>query len=355
MRRTIALALLLSGMPAAASELADYLRSNGRAPADYVLSKVAAYPVVILGENHWLAHDAELVRSVVEGLRQRRVALAMEVLPAEAQGKIDRLVSAERWDSALAMEILRLADWPYAEYREILHAVWQANRTPADTPPLTLIALGPPQDWRAKGIRYDEFMAQRVIDYVGDERRHLLAYVGMHHAFTRYLQVERRGHGRATEFMNRFGNVLWRRYGQDVFLIALHKPEWCGPADDPNSASCLPFSGALDCAADGIGHAVAFDVVGSPIAELKFAQTSFYAFAYPHLRFYDYTDGYVWTETAENTTGVHLIPLAEYLPETATDPQRMAEWEKRAAELSHPFQRRGFDRVMNWRSNCGSP
>jgi hypothetical protein len=140
---------------------------------------------------------------VVGGLRQRRVALAMEVLPAEAQAKIDRLMSAEKWDSPLATEIMRLADWPYVEYREILHAVWQANRTPADTPPMMLIALGPPQDWRAKGIRYDELMARS--------------------------------------------------------------------------------------------------------------------------------------------------------PETATDPRRMAEWEKRAAELSHPFQRRGFERVMNWRSNCGSP
>jgi hypothetical protein len=64
--------------------------------------------------------------------------------------------------------------------------------------------------------------------------------------------------------------------GEDVFLIALHKPEWCGPPDDPTSLSCLPFGGAFDCAADGIGHAVTFDVIGSPVAELKFAPTSFY-------------------------------------------------------------------------------
>jgi heme-binding uptake protein ChaN (Tiki superfamily) len=352
-RRSIVIALLLSGMPAAGNELADYLRTNGRMPDEYILSKVATHSVVLLGENHWLAHDADLVQSIVPGLLQRGVALAMEVLPAEAQTKIDELVSAEQWNGPLATEIMRLADWPYAEYREILHAVWKANRTRADTPPMVLIALGPPSDWRKKGIRYDEFMAGRVMDYAGDERRHVVAYVGMHHAFTRYLQVERRIHGRASEFMNRFGNILWRRYGEDVFLIALHKPEWCGPPDDPTSLSCLPFDGALDCAADGVGHAVAFDVIGSPVAELKFAPTSFYAFAYPLLRLYDYADGYVWTETAENTTGVHQIPLAEYSPERANDSQRIAEWEKREAELSHPFQRRGFDRVTSWRTNCG--
>ena len=355
MRHAIAFALTLLaiGIPAGAQELSEYLRSKGSAPKEYVLSKVAAYPVVLLGENHWLAHDVALVRSIVPDLRQRGVALAVEMFPAEAQAKVDELVVAAEWNATLATEIMRLANWPYVEYREILHEVWQANRTQTDTPPMRLIALSPPYDFREKGIRYDEFISQRVIEYVGDERRHVVAYVGMHHAFTRYLQVDRRNGGRATEFMNRFGNILWRRYGEDVFLIALHKPEWCGPADDPTSVSCLPFSGAIDCAAAGIGHAVGFDVIDSPIAELKFPQTSFYAFAHPLLRLHDYTDGYIWTAAVENTAGVHLIPLAEYSPEDANDPQRLAEWEKRGAQMSHPFQRRGFDRVLNWRSDCG--
>jgi len=40
--------------------------------------------------------------------------------------------------------------------------------------------------------------------------------------------------------MDRFGNILWRRYAQDVFLIALDKPEMCGGGTQPESLSPRP-------------------------------------------------------------------------------------------------------------------
>jgi hypothetical protein len=354
MLRIFAVLVFLSTASATADELGDYLRANGKPPVDYVLSKVDAYPIVILGENHWMRHDAELVKTLVPQLHERGVALAMETLPAELQAKIDALVCAPEWDVAVATEIMRVAEWPYVQYREILHAVWKANRAAADAPPMKVIALGPPEDWREKGIRYDEFMAQLVIDYTGNADRHVLAYTGMHHAFTRYMQVERRKGEHATEFMTRFGNILWRRYGQNVFLIALHKTEWCGPLDNATSVSCPPFNGAIDCAASSLGHAVAFDITGSPIAEMKFPGTSFYAIAHPYLRFYDYADGYIWSVDPDHTIGADLIPLAEYAPEDAADATSIAAWDKRAAQLAHPYQRPGYEQVLKWRSKCVS-
>jgi hypothetical protein len=338
MRGALFSALLLLGVSAAADDLGQYLRAKAVPPPAYILSKTTAYPIVILGENHLLAHDPELVKSIVPELRRRGVALALEVLVAEAQPKIDELLRGAEWNDALATEIMRLSDWPYVEYRDILHAVWLANREAGDAPPMRVIALSPPEDWRKKGIQYDEFMARLVMDYVGDDRRHVVAYVGMHHAFTRYLQVERRNRGRAIEFMNRFGNILWRRYGEDVFLIALHKPEWCGPSDKATSVSCPPFNGAIDCAASAIGHPLAFDVAGSPIAELKFPENSFYAFGHPLLRFYDYADGYVWQQTFDDTAGVH----------------RMSDDSAGEVKQLEPLARPGYEPVRSWKSLCGS-
>ena len=191
-------------------------------------------------------------------------------------------------------------DWPYVQYRDILHRAWEANRT-ADAPQLKVIALGPPEDWRKLGIRYDAFLADRVRNYATDDRHRVLVYCGMHHAFTHYLQVERLQKGRATEFMDRMGNILWRQFGQDVFLVALHKPWGCGEGEDAFAKLCAPLGGAIDCAAaQNGGTPVGFDILGSPIAETKLDAKSFYATAHPLLRMVDFVDGYIWQEPVDD-------------------------------------------------------
>jgi hypothetical protein len=352
--RGIALLLCLAGsLAGAADPVADHLRANGKPPLEYVLSRLDAYPIVIVGEAHWIRSDAELIRAAVPHLRARGVALATEFYLASDQEKIDRLVSSPEWDAALANEIMRAAEWPYVQYRDILQAAWRANRVPGDAAPLRVIGLQPPADWREKKISYDGFMADRIREHAGPEAEHrVLVYCGMHHAFTRYQQVERGGPKRALEFMDRAGNILWRRYGQNVFLIAMHRPEWCGAFPNETSLSCLPFGGAIDCAAAELGNPVAFDVIGSPIAELKFPESSFYAKAHPHLRFMDYTDGYVWTEPVDRARRVDLIPLEEYSPESAKDAGSMARWTKRADDLAHPLRGPGLKGLAEWRSIC---
>jgi hypothetical protein len=348
--RGIALLLCLA---ASVPAVADHLRANGKPPLQYVLSRLDAYPIVIVGEGHWVRSDAELIRALVPHLRARGVALATEFYLASDQEKIDRLVSAPEWDAALANEIMRAAEWPYLQYRDILQAAWQANRVPGDAAPLRVIGLQPPADWREKKISYDGFMADRIRQHAGpDADQRVLVYCGMHHAFTRYQQVERGGPKRALEFMDRMGNILWRRYGQNVFLIALHRPEWCGAFPEETSLSCLPFGGAIDCAAAELGGPVAFDVIGSPIAELKFLESSFYAKAHPHLRFMDYTDGYVWAGPVDEARRVDLIRLEEYAPGNAKDPQSIEKWATRADDLAHPLRKPGLKALAEWRSLC---
>ncbi|HEY0591026.1 MAG TPA: ChaN family lipoprotein, partial [Thermoanaerobaculia bacterium] len=197
-------------LPSFADSLERHLRERGQAPGGYLLAKTDQHRIVIAGESHWQRADAELIRDLVPELRTRNVALAMEVLDAATQADIDALLAAPAWDAALANRIMRAGDWPYVQYRDILQRAWEANRA-SDGPRMKIIALGPPDDWREKKIRYDAFMADLVAKHLAEEGARLLVFCGMHHAFTRFQQIDRMRNGRPGEFMERMGNILWRR------------------------------------------------------------------------------------------------------------------------------------------------
>lgn len=352
MRNACAVFAFVLAMPLAADDLQDHLRQHGKPPADYLLSKLDDHRIVIVGENHWQRSDAELIGAMVPELRRRNVALAMEFFPASRQGDVDALLSAPAWNQALANEIMRAGDWPYVQYRDILHRAWEANRA-AGSPLLKIIALGPPQNFRELGIRYDAFLAEGVRSYATDDQHRVLVYCGMHHAFTRYLQVERLRDGRATEFMDRMGNILWRQLGQQVFLVALHKPEGCSGWEKPYATLCAPLGGSIDCAATRNGATpVGFDILGSPVAETKLDDKSFYATAHPLLRMVDYADGYVWQVPVDDMRMVELIPLAEYAPADAGQAEKRADWQKRGDDLANPKERTSWASLPDWRATC---
>ena len=178
----------------------------------------------------------------------------------------------------------------------------------------------------------------------------------MHHGFTRYLQVERLQGGRATEFMERMGNILWRQLGQEVFLVALHKPEGCAEGENAFARLCAPLGGAIDCAAVRNGSVpVGFDILGSPIAEAKFDARSFYAAGHPLLRLIDFADGYVWRAPVDEATMVELIPREEVDPAGAGDAEERAQWSQHADDLANPRRRASWASLPEWRAQCGTP
>jgi len=343
----------LTALTMSAGSLEQYLRMSGKPPADYILSRLANHRIVILGENHWQRNDVELVKRLLPDLRNQGIVFAAEVFQVERQADIDRLLAASEWDVNLAHDILRSSYWPYVQYREILEVAWKTNRVASKSPPLRVVAIGPPYDFREKKIRYDQFMVEHLLSAMPSKESHALAYVGMHHAFTRYLQIDRREGGRPSEFMDRFGNILWRRFAENVFLIALHKPDWCGPVGEGASVLCVPFGGQIDCAGLAVGKPTGFDVLESPIAELKFPEASFYASGHPLLRFIDYADGYIWTGPIDEVRLVDLIPLDEWSPEGMTKLGEPAKWQKRAADLANPYERRSWKSLKGWRTACG--
>ncbi len=325
--------------------------------------------MTILGEAHWIKQDADLVAALVPALRTAGIDLASELFPESAQARIDALTNAASWDEASANIVMRAANWPYVEYRNILRAAWAANQ--AGEPRIRVLALGPPPNWREvlgpRGQTYDSFMADRVAAHITQTRLRVVVYCGLHHAFTRYYQAELSMAGKAQGYMDRTGNILSRRYGEDVFLIALHKPVWCGDPEKPSN--CLPFSGRIDCAAAAVGWPVGFDVVGSPLASLAFETGDCYLRGHPGLRFGDYTDGYVWSASLEGIRLVSLIPLEDYAPDPAsraliahenpfTDDADVSEarlreiWASDTSKRDNVLAARGWSHLAGWKTAC---
>jgi hypothetical protein len=265
--------------------------------------------------------------------------------------------------------VMRAASWPYQEYRYLLRAAWSANQGVQRG--IKILALGPPPDWRnvllPRGITYDAFMADLVTRHVGETRRRVVVYCGMHHAFTRYYQAELNNAGRASGYMDRLGNILSRRFGEQVFLIALHKPIWCGNPAQPSY--CLPFGGRIDCEAARIGRPIGFDVVGSPLADMRFEPGDYYVYGHPALRFVDYADGYIWSGPIESFRPVTIIPLREYAPDGAAMGQvshsnpfndevdvsvkRLQEiWAQQTEAIRDIIANRKWKHLAGWQSRC---
>lgn len=351
------------------SAIATYLREHSQLPVNYVMSKATSHRITLIGEAHWLQQDVSLVAALIPLLHKAEIDLAAEIFPASEQPRIDELIRAPKWNDQLANAVMRAASWPYQEYRDLLRVAWSANQTAQR--PTKILALGPPEDWRdsllPRGITYDAFMADLVSKHIGQTRRPVVVYCGMHHAFTRYYQAELDNAGRASGYMDRMGNLLSRRFGEQVFLIALNKPIWCGNPTRPSY--CLAFGGRIDCEATKIGRPLGIDVVGSLLGEMRFDRADYYSYGHPDLRFVDYTDGYVWSGPIESFRPVTIIPLNEYAPDEAAMKQvthrnpfndevdvsltRLQEiWAQQTESSRDLLTSRKWKHLANWQSRC---
>lgn len=360
--RIVCTVLLLLGAGLAQAGPRRFLAA-AQSPEEYVLAKARQHRIVLLGESHWTAHDAELVTRLVPRLPEAGVgALGIEMLRARDQERIDALLAAPEWDERAAMAAMRTARWPYREYLEILHAAWRVNRAGTK---FRVLALGPEEDWRKtlipRGENYETHMADVAARYLAAPGSRVLLYMGLNHAFTRYYQPEfpRRAKDgtleRVDAFMDRTGNILWRRFGEEAFTIALHHPWRC--VEGGKLVRCLPLT--VDCDAS---HAAGFDVAGSPYEHAPIPPRFEYGLGHPALRLVDVVDGYIWSRPLDQYRAVELIPLAEFAPDqealayvgdnspftdekAQTPAQLEQQWREQQAWLLNARQTRGWGAV----------
>jgi hypothetical protein len=357
------------GAPATAGDLDEFIHS-ARTPADYVLSKLESHRVVLFGESHWVANEVELVAGIVPRLPNVGArTLAVEVFPAAMQERLDEVVNGNAWDEAGAVAVLRAAEMPHVEYLEIIRAAWLTNRENGPGT-LALVAMGPGPDWRKtlpEGEDYETFMADRIRHALNRRGGSLLAYLGLHHAFSRYVQPESTTDGRAWRFMVRSGNLLWWEMGEALFVIGTHRPFQCW--NEEAWDYCVPFNGVIDCASDRAGRgAFGFDTARSPFAELRFDSRVIYAGGYPDLRLVDFVDGWVWLGPIDELRQTRLIPLKEYAPDEESlavvrganpfDGKELAQedlerlWAEQTGSRERSILESRWKGVLDWREAC---
>lgn len=301
--------------PDEAAKLRTWLKNNGLSPVEYVLSKFDDHDLVIIGEPHRFRDHPVLIQQLIPRLAERGVdVLATEFARSVDQQLIDSLLNAPVWDEKLArkIQLLQYSLWPWREYLDIYKVAWQYNQglAPGQSR-LRIIGINCDPDWSViqtredlgdptkrkeawKGCSEADWAAAVLNETKAGEK--ILAYCGMHHAFSRYRQprVDEDGEFRGWGDI-RFGNHLRDSLGERVFTIALHSP-WYEKTSMYERFTLHPVEGAIDEVMEtriGARLPVGFDVVGSPFGELSDSNT-IYAVGYDHFTLATFCDGYIY-------------------------------------------------------------
>lgn len=240
---------LVSPKEADIASLAKLLDEHGKDPVGYAVSTARRHKLTIFGELHNRKENLLYLNQMIPALYHKAGVrcVAMEVCVADENPALSRLVTARVFDRALALQTARHEGWKtwgLKEYWDVFHTVWLLNRSlrPGqkpmrvigidrewDLPSLALLGLGddavPGPPWeRLRVLRLlpdlmlmdkrDEIMARNIEREILEKGERGIVWVGASHAYI--------GTGGRSGRMNRMGNMLYRKYGGQVFTIVLH-------------------------------------------------------------------------------------------------------------------------------------
>ena len=267
--------------------LRSFLYKRALPPVDYIASKFQDHDLVLIGEEHKIRWQVELVQEAIPAVYAKGVRnLVIEFLASRDQGDIDGLLrSRDHYDSALAMELFYRCDagWPFKEYIDILKVVWNFNKgLPKGAPPIRVLGCF--------NLEHNEkAWAKIVLDQVIAKGEKALVYCGIRHAFTRFERLFRRYDGKIDRIDERFGQYLFRALGNRVFTICLHSSRSTG--DSPAYSA----DGVIDAFLHKIPpgkRSFGVDLVGTPFGALV-ETTGPRAFGRKSVRLDEIWDGYI--------------------------------------------------------------
>lgn len=254
----------------AVANAARVVRETGLPGAEYLIGAFDTAPVVFLGEFPQVADHAAFVANTVPALGNAGVrTIALEHLRTADQAAIDALVGAvgkepEDFDAATAEELLFRRDvtWGFREYRDILQAVWEFNRTSGDSP-IRVQGLGLARDPETSPeqheVRLEAHMSEELAGVVAESAvgsRGVLVYVSARRAIPGIPDLAFRqaatAAGLTTTAPRRLAVWAEEELGTPSATILLHAP-W--PEESARYGLDYPAAGLLDHAVFASGRA----------------------------------------------------------------------------------------------------
>jgi len=309
--------------PADIAPYVEELEKCGAAPVDYLVRKCKKYDVVMVGEVHAVRENCRFVADAIEPLYHRAGVrqLATEFLRSKNTGRVNTLVTAAKWDDAQAVDIQRDGPWPtwgYREYLDILKAVWRLNQAlPAGADRFRVAGLD--SDWtqhqlwfevkdRRKQFEIRMAREKNMVEVMEKAafapKRKTIVHVGYSHSIL--------CHGL------RLGTVLYKKYPDRMFQVALHQPVSAGRR---KVSRLTKFLEAVLAAREG--RPVGFDVLGSRFGNL-YDDKAMWARARRDYRFSDMAQGYVFLAPLD---GLHRVTWVKgfITPDTFEQARAVAE------------------------------
>ena len=306
--------------------LVAYLKSHGKAPEDYVISKFADHDIVFIGEYHRIKRDVELIHRLIPRLYRAHIYnLGIEFGCSEDQDKVDRLITAKLYDESLARSLIfrQFSGWGYTEYEDLYRKAWELNRSlPKGARKFRVVNLEYRPNWPALKEQMapadwdkvwwqgdpDRHMAEVIIREFVNKHQKGLIYSGIHHAFTRYHQPVYDFQSKKMLRFNtaRMGNLVYDKIMDKAFTIYLHAA-WGSNTNIEEVTR--PVHGVIDAVMAELGNqAVGFDVKGSPFGNIADNQ-SYYSLGYANFTLDKFCDGYIFQGRLEDAEGVTVDPL----------------------------------------------
>ncbi|WP_435016093.1 hypothetical protein TA3x_003653 [Tundrisphaera sp. TA3] len=346
-----ALALLLAGStgmagdPPGRAQLVDYLAAHHQAPEAYIIGQFRDHDLVFLGEAHVLKESLDFVQGLIPHLYRAGIThLGYEFAHHADQADIDRLITADAYDEALARRILLRFNplWGYREYVDVFKAAWQVNHDrAAGAPAFRVVALNSDFDWsrlppgmdpdstEAKnlifggGRHYHDVVNEKWADVIAREfitpGKKALIHCGWGHSSTKF----QRDRSPNLAHFRSAGNLVYNVIGDRAVEILLHQPP--GYAKDHG-----PFLDAIHEAVSALPPDLqrgGFDTRGTPFGDLPASSRGYYRGKAAGFSMADVHDGYVYLGPPDRFTPVGVI--ADFVtPDNLDDANRQLRVEK---------------------------
>jgi len=301
----------------------SWLDNNAQTPEAFTLQVAATHQIILFGEMHENGSNLRFFSYIIPKLYQQsgtRV-IAMEVIDASQNKKLEQLVNGKSYDTSLALKIARHQSWGFwgiKEYWDIMKTVWQLNHDlPSGAEKMRLIGidcdinmvnismLGTSQDSRGSSpiteklrvfsvvhdiagmANRDKLMARNIEKEIISKNKKAVVLIGFNHTLLRFTSAVKKG-SRIEVVNPRFGVLLSQKYKNTIFQIECYQKLDV----NENDSVCNPsIDGFMDSVMKKRNNQPAgFTITGSPFEKLR-DNCSMFFMQFPSVCYGDIADG----------------------------------------------------------------